>query len=247
MTPFRKALPLALTSLLPVALFAACGGGEEKPPEVPVTAAPEVTQRPEGPKLQMSSELGSIDEKETNAVFDKASSQLNACYKEGRKHLSFLSGDIKFFLRITEAGTVKFAQVEGSTLGDRSTELCMMEALRNAPWPKPTGGEAEVRKSFGFDPPSNVRAPVAWNSDKLAEPLSKIEKDIGKCKKSSTATFLVTAHVHPDGKHGKIEIASIVPSTREAELVVDCLLEALKDMKGIPSPGSYPAKVSFNL
>jgi hypothetical protein len=28
---------------------------------------------------------------------------------------------------------------------------------------------------------------------------------------------------------------------------VDCLAEVLLKMKGLPSPGSWPAKVSFNL
>ncbi len=245
-TSFAFVHPLSLAALSLSFAAAGCGGGEPpKPVESPTVEAP--PKRPEGPKPQMSQELGSIDEAATNATFTKVSSDLNACYKDGRKHLAFLSGDVKFFLRITEAGTVKYEMLEGSTLGDRATELCMMEALRKAEWPKPVGGEAEVRKSFGFDPPSNVRAPVAWEGDKLAEPLSKIEKDIHKCKKGSNATFTATAHVHPDGKHGKIEHVGIVASTREGELVVDCLVDELKDMKGIPSPGSYPAKVTFTL
>jgi hypothetical protein len=236
----------ALTAGALTASLTACGS---KPPPPPVAepTAPEPPKASAGPKLQMSAELGSIDPKATQATIDGLQPKLQGCYKKGLKKLEFLSGDLKFFLRVTQEGTVKYAFLEDTTLGDRDVEKCMLDVLNGASWPKPEGGEAEVRNGIGFDHAGDVREPTSWTGDKLAELLGKHEPDFKKCKEGVIGSFKVTAYVEPDGKHGKIVAVGMAPPNKEGEGKIECLVDAVKGMKKVPSPGSYAAKVQFAL
>ncbi|MBP9114331.1 MAG: AgmX/PglI C-terminal domain-containing protein [Polyangiaceae bacterium] len=234
-----------------VCALSACGGGKD--PEVappPVATATNRSMSEKRPKMQMKGELGSIDEKVTNELFQSMQPALNSCYTQARGKLNLLQGDVKFFVRVAETGGAKYVVLEQSTLGDRTAENCMLDLLKGAKWPAPDGGEAEVRKGYGFDPPGNVRPPVEWGPDKLVPAIAKIEKDIEKCKSGATGMFKVTAYVRGDGKHGKFDAIGISPPNQEGESHVNCILDVLHTLtasKLIPSPGSYPAKVQFQL
>jgi len=228
-----------------IAASAACGGQE--PAKGPETANEEPPQREaQGPKLQMSAELGSIDPKATQATFDRLQSKLNACYRAGLGRIEYLEGDAQFFLRVGQDGRAKYAYLEGSTIGDRDAEKCMVDALSAATWPKPEGGEAEVRNSIGFDAPGDVRAPVEWSADRLAEAIGKSDEKIKKCKAGASGVFKATAYVLPDGKRGRFQSIGMTPPNKDGIDKIDCLLDVVRDMK-IPSPGSYAAKVTFVL
>lgn len=223
---------------------AACGGA---PPPKPVEPPPPVAERPHRPKLQMQSELGEIDQAAVEATMKSAQPKLQACHRSGLKRVEYLSGDVKFFLRIGQDGRVKYSYFEESTLGDADTEDCILQVLQKEAWPKPEGGEAEVRKSFGFDAPGDVRAPTSWPSDKIVTALGKAEDDVKKCRRGVSGSFKVTAYVEPDGKHGKVQAVGVVPPGKEGTDKIDCIIKTVRSMKGIPSPGSYAAKVTFIL
>src|SRR5271170_4704303 len=123
--------------------------------------------------MHIQSELGQIDPAQTEATFKKLQPALMRCYEDGQKRIEFLGGDVKFFLRVKEDGSAKFAYVMDGTLGDRKTERCMLDLAMSTAWPRPDGGEAEVQKSLGFDPPGGVRAPTDWSSDKVTVAISK--------------------------------------------------------------------------
>lgn len=235
----------SLFSLACLTLLAAgCGGA---PPPPPVEPPPPVAERPHRPKLQMQSELGEIDQAAVEATMKAAQSKLQECHRSGLKRVEYLSGDVKFFLRIGQDGRVKYAYFEESTLGDDNTEDCIMQVLQKQSWPKPEGGEAEVRKSFGFDAPGDVRAPTSWPSDKIVAALGKAEDDVKKCRRGVSGSFRVTAYIEPDGKHGKVQAVGVAPPGKDGADKVDCIVKTVRSMKGIPSPGSYAAKVSFIL
>jgi len=246
---FHKKIFLASTCL---ATLMACGGAKQQDAETPESQAGDSADAQRnsagrgGPKMQMQTELGVIDPKATAATFQRLQGKLDRCYKTGLTRIDYLEGDVKVFLRVGQEGTVKYGYLEDSTIGDRDTEKCMMDVLTTASWPKPDGGEAEVRNNFGFDAPGDVRPPTSWNADRLAEELGKNDEKFQKCKAGVKGSFRATAYVEPDGKQGKFQSLGIVPPSKEGVDKIDCLLDAIKAIK-LPSPGSYAAKVSFVL
>jgi hypothetical protein len=154
-----------------------------------------------------------------------------------------LSGAAKFFLRIGEDGTARYVYLEDSELGDRETEKCILDAARAASWPKPDGGEAEARYNMEL-PLQSTRPPNDWAQEKVASALAKHGSAIDKCKAGTPGTFRATMYV---GTGGKVLAAGVAATTRDGADKADCLAEALVKLKGLPSPGSWPAKVSFGL
>jgi hypothetical protein len=232
---------VALLALLDVA----CGGSEPLP-RAPAPTPDTSQQKPRKPRMSVSTELGQIDPAETDAAFQKLQPAMMRCYQDSQKRVEFLGGDVKFFLRVGQDGTAKWAYLSNATLGDRASERCMLDLAMGARWPTPEGGEAEVQKSMGFDPPSNVRPPADWSADRVANAIGAHSSDVAKCKAGASGAFRVTAYVEPQGKSGKVAAAGIAPPNQDGESKADCLVEVVKKMK-LPSPGSYAVKVSFTL
>lgn len=66
-------------------------------------------------------------------------------------------------------------------------------------WPKPQGGEAEVRNGFGW-PAGSERAPTSWGPEKVIGALDDdkdAKKSVETCKHGVSGDFLVTAYVEP--------------------------------------------------
>ena len=82
------------------------------------------------------------------------------------------------------------ARVEHSTIGDRSTETCMLAVLRGHAWPKPVGGrKGQVHKSFAFDMPSDARPPVEWTADDVKSSVKKLRKQIQECGSGGKGSY----------------------------------------------------------
>jgi hypothetical protein len=229
----------------PLLLALGCGSEPPPAPAAPTQESAQTRGRG-GPKLQMQSELGEIDPAAVDATLQRLQAKFQQCHRSGLRRIEYLAGDVKFFLRIGQDGAIKYAFFEESTLGDSDTERCILDLLSSQTWPKPEGGEAEVRKSFGFDAPGDVRAPTPWSPDKIVEVLGKHEDDVKKCRSGVSGSFKATAYVEPDGKHGKVQAVGIAPPGKDGADKIECLIKTIKGMK-VPSPGSYAAKVSFVL
>jgi hypothetical protein len=224
------------------ALVAACGGAPPPPPPEPPHAEAPV-QHPSRPVLKTRSELGSIDPAAVKKAFTALDGAFMDCQKHALGRVEVLSGSAKFFLRVGEDGSAKYAYLEDSELGDRDTEKCLLDAVTGASWPRPDGGEAEVR--YGMELPLQATRPANdWASEKVTSALAKHGEAIDRCKAGAAGTFRATMYV---GTGGKVLAAGVAASTRDAAGKADCLSEALVKMKGLPSPGSWPAKVSFGL
>ncbi len=221
----------------------ACGGSEEKR----ASSADDVVredQADEGAsQVGVSSEIGGLNQEAVDRTFSKSLQDLQRCLDQGAEQLEFLGGDVSFSLKIGTDGHLSDAHLEESTLGDRDTELCMLQALAKRSWPKPVGGETGLaRKSFSFDMPKDVRPPTDWSRDSVEETLDELSQDIDGCKDGGGA-YTVTMYV---GTDGSVMAAGVAHSEDARESAADCLVAALKGAK-FPSPGSWPAKVSFSL
>ncbi len=193
--------------------LAACGGGTPPPKTEEATPAATGERPKKGPTVEQ--ELGSIDQRAVEKKFADLQGKLQACHTKGRDRVDFLAGDVKVFLRIGKDGKVRYGWFEESTLGDRATEKCILDTFAAADWPKPEGGEAEVRNGFGW-PAGNERQPANWGPEKamLAVDDDKdAKKAIAQCKAGVSGDFRVTAYVEPGdaddapvadkGKHAK--------------------------------------------
>ena len=101
-------------------LLLACGGALRPRLPRPRLRRPPVSTEP---AMKSAQELGSIDEGATKCkTFEALGDQLLNCQKDGMQRVEYLAGDVRFFLRIAQDGTVRWAYLEDSTLGDRDTE-----------------------------------------------------------------------------------------------------------------------------
>ncbi len=235
-------MPNATASLIALCLVATACGGSEPPPKPP-EAHHEAPQRAVPLVAKTSSELGSVDPAAVKRAFASLDDKYMECQKQALDRVEVLAGTIKVFLRIGPDGSTKWAYLEESDLGDRETEKCLLDVIAAAPWPKPDGGDAEVRHSLEL-PQQATRPPNDWPSDKISNALGKNGDAIDKCKAGAGTRYRATLYVGPGGK---VLSAGIATSDKDGEERADCLTKALMRMKGLPSPGSWPAKVTFAL
>jgi hypothetical protein len=227
--------------VLAIAAVQACGGSEPaaKAPE-PVAEADDDRPSP----VSMSAEIGGLNEEKVDKTFQGALPDFQRCLDDGSKRVEFLGGSVSFFVKIDVHGKADQAYLEKSTLGDRETEKCLLDSLRDKRWPKPVGGmHGLARKSFDFDPPNDVRAPTDWSRERVSEAVSRLSRKVSACKKGDRGAFEATVYVATDGT---VLAAGVTPPDEAGESDVDCLVDALKGAT-LPSPGSWPAKVTFSL
>jgi hypothetical protein len=232
--------PKLATLALIAALASACGEGS--PPPKTADSEP-VAETPERTGVTMSAEIGGLNEEKVNKAFESGLSGLQRCLEQGASRVEFLGGSVGFFIKIDVQGQVEAAYLEKSTLGDRDTEKCMLDVMRGRKWPKPVGGEHGLaRKSFDFDAPNDVRPPADYDTSHLNRGLDKIAGKLASCK-SRKGSYEATLYVATDGS---VLSASVTPPDETGEDAVDCLVSTLKGAS-FPSPGSWPAKVTFAL
>ncbi|MGC4089706.1 MAG: hypothetical protein QM756_17820 [Polyangiaceae bacterium] len=236
----RSALVLGVCSWL----AQACGGDEKPPPKTQIQAGKPKTQGDDLHGLRTSSEIGGMNEEQVDATFKTTLGPLEKCLNRGTERIEFLGGSVSFFIKVDGGGKVVESFLEHSTLGDRDTEKCMLSVVRGRTWPKPVGGmHGLARKSFDFDPPNDVRPPLEWDRDHIKTALKKLNDKLSNCREGASGTFEATAYVSTEGS---VMAASVTPSDAAGEAAVDCLVEAIRG-GAFPSPGSWPAKVTFTL
>jgi hypothetical protein len=229
---------LAILTLLSC-LGTACGG---EPPRAKTADDTPQQEEERSSGVAVSSEIGGMNEDAVDDAFKASLGGLQRCLNAGAKRVEFLGGSVSFFLKINLEGKVDHAHLERSTLGDRVTEKCMLDALRKRSWPKPVGGEHGLaRKSFEFDPPNDVRPPTEWSRHEAEKGLQKLGSKLQEC--SDRKGFEATLYV---GTDGGVLAAGVTPPDEDGEAAVDCIVETLKEAN-FPSPGSWPAKVTVSL
>jgi hypothetical protein len=241
-TASRRGLHLAPTIVLALLIGAAGCGGPEPIPQAP-TQEKAVARPKKKQAMQVLGQLGSLDEGKVNDTFQRLLPQLGDCMGKGAGKIEFLAGHVKVLVRIAMDGSAHWAYLSESTIGDRDTEKCILSAVKRTTWPPPVEGEGQAEKAFDFDPSPDVRDAVAWEPDHVQKQLQSAHGKLAHCIGGARGPYRVTAYIDRDGSVMGAGVA--VPDER-GESAADCIADATKAVK-FPSPGSWPAKVTFEL
>jgi hypothetical protein len=226
--------------LLAVLFSAACA--QEKPAEAPTpTYQIDNSEDPTSSSgVGMMAEIGGLNEEKVSKTFKRLQPGFTGCLMAGLKRVEFLAGEVQFLVHVDLEGQVAESFIEHSSLGDVETEMCMLDCIKATKWPKPVGGRIGLARSgLAFETPPDARPPVLWTSDDVASTLRKNEPTLKSC--GGSGPFEITAYV---AKDGRVMSAGIAHATTADDRAATCYLEQIKELK-FPSPGSWPAKVTF--
>jgi hypothetical protein len=214
------------------------GCGSTPPPKPPEPEPEPVVERP---GLQMHGEFGVLDEGEVRATFERVwKGPMTACQRKGGDPIS---GHTVARMRVDHKGAVKWAYFKETDLGDRSVEKCMLDALRQATWPIPQGGDdglAEQELPFAD---YAARPPVEWSASKVRDAIDAHASALSSCRGGVSGTFVATAIVKTNGSVASVGIQQPDETGDDA---ADCMVEKILEMK-FPKTGSWHAKVSFDV
>ncbi len=192
--------------------------------------------------MRAQSELGSIDPKATHKVFRSLDPTFDHCEETALRRVDVLSGDLNIFVRIGLDGKPKYAYLLESTVGDYETEKCFVDAVLQAKFPRPEGGDAEVKYQTNLKA-TPTRPATDWPSERVANIISRART----CKDGSSARYQVTLYVGPQGgKAGRVLSVGVAAAENGADERVSCIVRMVQAAH-VPTPGSWPAKVTFEL
>jgi hypothetical protein len=237
----RKIASVAWMAIAIGANTVACGSA---PP--PVESSPKERQhRSSRPIMSIESEIGALDEVKVEATFKHASPALMACFSRGSRAVPYLSGDVRFVVRVNRQGEAVLAYVKESNLGDRSTEECMLDILKAEKWPSPQGGnEGLAENGFSFEPGSDERPPVDLTEDNLGKAYRKEQAALSRCRSDAGAgPIKATMYIDTAGKPVSVGASS---DDERGEKAIACIVSALREIT-FPSPGSYAGKVTITI
>lgn len=222
----------------------ACGGSAPAPAAPKAQAGPKEAAAKPKAKFAMSGQLGSLDEGKVNQTFETLVPRFGECLSQGSSRVEFIGGHVKFAIRITLDGAAKWAYLSESTLGDRDTERCMLNIVKGTRWPIPEEGEGQAQRALDFDPSPDVRDAVPWGPDRISKALASARAKLGHCAQRAPGKYHATVYVHTNGTAIAAGVAP--PDERGEPGSVDCMVDVIKSMR-FPSPGSWPAKVTFDV
>jgi hypothetical protein len=228
-----------------VAALAACGGAEPEParPAPTPDTGGETTTRPASGGMQVEGLLGTIPQRKIEETMQAKLPTLQRCMFDGSGDIEFLAGHFKFYFRVGLDGRVESVHARGSSIGHRDTERCLLERAKQTRFPAPKGGgPAEFVWGFELDEMDGVRPPVAWEQARVEREVSAQRASLEACELAG-AHYVVTLYVAPGGK---VLGAGAAADSQAAADKIDCVLAAIRQWK-MPDPGSYAAKVSFEL
>jgi hypothetical protein len=224
-----------------VIAVAGCGSNPPPPVKSEPKEAPAATQENASAPAARS-EIGGLNEEAVARVFERMNEDVQNCFAKGTSKVGGFGGHIKMKLRINSEGALKYAYMSESSIGDRDTEKCLLDAARAKSWPLPVGGDGLAERAYDVDPPSPVKE-IDPKRYKVA--LALVGKETAKCRKNGTwgKVFRVTAYLRYDGLP---VTAGIAPPNEKGEDVVDCMVKIIKKVKfgGI---GRRLGKMSFDL
>jgi hypothetical protein len=92
---------------------------------------------------------GGLDRSVVQATIAKYMSQVRACYEQGLKRNSGLSGLVSMAFEINGGGAINYARVQKTSLGDKEVEDCISTRMLDWKFPQPRGG-VNVKVNYPF-------------------------------------------------------------------------------------------------
>ncbi len=231
-------------------VLAAYGCGQSDP-------SPEPTYEPEASAgdetrgddsrqgMQIEGTLGTIPARRVEDAMSVKLPAFQRCFMTGMGEIESLAGAIELSFRVDHSGSVEWVYPFASSIGHRATEQCVLAIAQKTRFPKPEGGDAaELRWGFEIEGQDGVRSPLSWSGSHVVQTLSEHQAKLRACAGAEEpATLRVTAYVAPGGV---LLGAGAAADSRAGAEQIDCVLEQVRGFTW-PDPGSYPAKVSFEL
>jgi len=223
-------------------------------------------------EFRVEAEVGGLDTEAVERVLQELDDEVDRCLQRASNQHELLAGTLAAVIRVDGEGRAT-AHAERTTLGNRALERCVLSIFEQPRWPRPVGGKTGiVRRKLTFDLARGARAPAAWAASRVADVVSANSAAITSCKGGSGGRFVATVYletvlVQPDagagsadaGHGGATDAAALAPveigrtisvgmapPNAAGEAQVDCLVGVLEKATW-PPPGTWPAKVTFEL
>jgi hypothetical protein len=221
-------------------VLAACGSSSEPEQQASAQQSSGAEMAPQHESMQVTGLMGTISTHKVEMALEPKFPKFAQCFARGAQRVEQIAGGMKFYFRVGLDGGVEWVYPRESNVGDRATEQCLLEVARGTRFPEPKGGgAAEVTWSFDIDGSDDVRAPVAWEADKVSEAVAQNRDGLASCGEGA---FSITTYIAPGGQ---VLAAGAAADSQDAAGRIDCVVEAVKGWS-MPDPGSYPAKVTFS-
>jgi hypothetical protein len=94
--------------------------------------------------------LGYCQKRDIERVMKSRRGAFKFCYQRSLQMNPSLSGKITTRFRINDEGRVTAATVLSNTMDDRTVPKCLISNLKKLTFPRPQGGQCEVRWPFNF-------------------------------------------------------------------------------------------------
>lgn len=95
---------------------------------------------------------GRIDPKAANQIFGKFDGGMQRCYERALKRAPGLEGRMQLRLLVGRDGKVRRASTRGVSMNNPLVSTCMVQLAKKMQFPKPSGGDAEISKTYAFKP-----------------------------------------------------------------------------------------------
>ncbi len=234
-------LAQSLARVLAFGITLVACGGEEPPPERAPDPVYTVGGESKGrSSMQVQGTLGTIPERKILAVLEPKLPAFQRCFFNGSAEVELIAGAIKLYFIVDEAGRVTSVYPLSSSIGHRATEQCILAEAKRSRFPEPKGGTgAELQWGFEMDGVGG-RPPIEWDSARVSSAIDEHREALSAC---GAGHFAITAYIEPGGR--VIGVGVAVSNAEDAERI-DCVVDEVKSWQ-MPDPGSYTAKVSFEL
>lgn len=227
-----------------IGVCAACGGGDE--PEAETTTAETHATSGEEREIERNDGvgveglMGTISAMAVQRALEPKIGRFFSCFSQRTRDVEVLGGRIVLAFRVRTDGSVLWVYPRESNIGDRETERCMLEVAANTRFSRPQGGEAEFSYPLELDTAEDVRPPTFWDASRVSSNVERVRGEIVDC---GSGPFHVTVYVAPGGR---VIAAGASTSEQTQSDALECVADAVRSWS-MPDPGSYPAKVSFDL
>lgn len=231
-TPRRLAAVLAIG-------FLSLTGCAAAPAPKPVMADAAPAPRIDAGASHYESEIGGMNEDAVEDRFKAMARPIARCFEHGTARVEQIGGSFTVSFRVDRRGKTRWAHMLASTIGDRGTESCLLDLVRNETWPKPLSGEGLAEKTVEIEPSS---APQAVDLKHVRQTVLMAKSRTAACRRGLQGAFHVTAYLEPDGR---VRTSGVATPDEKAEAVADCITSVIQKLR-FRATGKL-AKVTFQI